>query len=405
MASQKIVVIGLTAAGVSRLPLALQTHIKTAQLLVGGQRHLSYFPGFPGETLAITNNIEAVAQRLQQALQRDERAVVLASGDPLCYGIGATLRRYLPTDSLEFIPAPSAFQLAFAALGEPWAEAALLSAHARPLVDVVNGVLTAPKAAILTDNQHTPAVIAQALLTAGLSPDCPAAICENLDHPDQRIVRTPLANVGDQEYAPLNVFVVWHLAEDQRVPLAIAPGLPDDAFSTKAGQITKREVRLLSLAELALGPGQVMWDVGAGSGAVGIEAARSQPTAKVFAVEKRAEMCEHLRENLMRFPTPNLQWAEAVAPEIFREWPDPHAIFIGGSGGHLPEIIVVAQDRLQSQGRLIINLATLENLHLVRDFLPQSRVVQVQINQGVPILQMLRLEALNPVFVVTWQKE
>jgi precorrin-6Y C5,15-methyltransferase (decarboxylating) len=181
--------------------------------------------------------------------------------------------------------------------------------------------------------------------------------------------------------------------------------LPDEAFSTSAGQITKREVRLLALAELALGPDEVLWDIGAGSGSVSIEAARAQPTAHIYAVEKRAEMCGHLAENLRRFPTPNLHWVEGLAPEAIHNWPDPHAVFVGGSGKRLAEIVDTARQRLHPGGRLVLNLATLENLHTVRTLLPQACLTQVQINRAVPILDMLRFEALNPVFMAVWRKE
>ncbi|MBE7552981.1 MAG: precorrin-6y C5,15-methyltransferase (decarboxylating) subunit CbiE [Anaerolineales bacterium] len=417
----RLLVVGLTAGGAESLPSTLRTRIAAADLLAGGQRHLGYFPDFAGEKLVIAAEIEPVVQRLQQALAAGEQAVVLASGDPLWYGIGATLRRYFPTDVVEIIPAPTAFQLAFAALAEPWSDAALLSAHARPLAAVVAGALAAPKAAILTDMQHRPAVVAQALLAGGLPPDTRCAICENLGSPEQRVVQTGLGRVGEETYAPLNVLVVWKSEGEQgsggageRLFLtsnfptfqpSIPPGLPDDAFSTSAGQITKREVRLLALAELALGPEEVLWDIGAGSGAVSIEAARFQPSAAVYAVEKRAEMGRHFQENLRRFPAANICWTEGVAPTATCDWPDPHAVFVGGSGKKLAEIIDTAQQRLHPHGRLVINLTTLENLHLAYTLLPQARVTQLQVSRGVPILDMLRFEALNPIFMVTWHKE
>ena len=189
------------------------------------------------------------------------------------------------------------------------------------------------------------------------------------------------------------------------LPDKASPGLPDEGFSTTAGQITKREIRLLSLAELALRPGEVMWDIGAGSGAVGIEAARVQPTVTVYAIEKRAELCRHIHENLRRFPAPNLHMIEGVAPADIDGWPDPDAVFIGGSGGQLEEIIRTVRQRLRSQGRLAINLATVENLVAVRRLLPEAQVSQIQISRGKPILDMLRFEALNPIFMVVWKKQ
>lgn len=409
-AKSKILIIGMSAGGAESLPVALLERITTADVLVGGRRQLGYFPDFAGEAIAITSSIEPAVQRLQQVLARGERAVVLASGDPLWYGIGASLRRVFPPEVLEIVPAPTAFQMAFAVLAEPWHDAALLSAHGRPLDDVITGVLHAPKAAILTDSQHTPAVIAQSLLGAGLPADTACAVCENLGGPEQRVIRTILGHAAGESFAALNVFVVWSNPDMQApVPAQLSParegtpGLPDDAYATAAGQITKREVRLLSLAELALGPGEVLWDIGAGSGAVGIEAARSQPSAQVFAVERRAGMCVHIRENLRRFPAPNLRLVEGHAPEACAGWPDPDAVFVGGSGGKLAEIIDLARQQLRPGGRLVINLATLENLHTLRAHLPTARVVQVQINRGVPIQDMLRFEALNPIFIVTWR--
>jgi precorrin-6B C5,15-methyltransferase / cobalt-precorrin-6B C5,C15-methyltransferase len=423
--SPPILVVGMSAGGAESLPTPLRQRIAAADLLVGGTRHLGYFPNGPHERLAITANIDAVVVRLRRALDLGEHAVVLASGDPLCYGIGATLRRFIPAEALEVVPAPTAFQLAFAALAEPWHDAALLSAHARPLDEVVRGVLATPKAAILTDSQHTPAAIARALLDAGLPPDTPCAICENLGGLEQRILRTNLMCAAETTYAELNVFVVWHepatkeTRADQKgssdyrhdthfsilhPQFSIPAGLPDDAFSTSAGQITKREVRLLSLAELALAPGEVLWDIGAGSGSVAIEAARAQPAARVLAVERRAAMAEHMRENLRRFPAPNLVLVEGSAPAACHGWSDPHAVFVGGSGGHLAAIVALAQQRLRPGGRLVINLATLDHLHETRQLLPDARVVQAQISRGVPIQGMLRLEALNPVFIVCWRK-
>jgi precorrin-6Y C5,15-methyltransferase (decarboxylating) len=402
-ARRPILVVGMTDAGAAGLPPALYERIVQATLLVGGQRHLAAFPAYTGERLVIGATVQPALERLKLAWERGESAVVLASGDPLWYGIGVSLRRTLPPDALDIIPAPTSAQLAFAALAEPWHDAALLSAHSRPLDTVIAHVLAAPKAAILTDQRNTPTRIAAALLEAGLPPTTRCAICEHLGGPAQRVVRTTLRDAADQTFAALNVFVVWNDYLARYTPMP--PGLPDEAFSTIAGQITKREVRLLSLAELAIRSGDVLWDIGAGSGSVGIEAARACPTARVYAIERRERFIAHMRENLQRFPAPNLRVIHGEAPEACADCPDPHAIFVGGSGGRLAEIVSVAQQRLKPHGRLVLNLVTLDHVHQATALLPDARVVQAQINRGAPIQSLLRLEALNPVFIIAWQKE
>ncbi|MEM7344479.1 MAG: precorrin-6y C5,15-methyltransferase (decarboxylating) subunit CbiE [Chloroflexota bacterium] len=433
--TQAIAIIGISAAGAHSLSIKQIKMIGEADILVGGERHLRYFPDFTGERLIIAANIAPVITRLQNAISRNEKTVVLASGDPLCFGIGSTLLRYFPREALHIFPAPTAFQLAFAALAEPWHDARFLSAHGRALADVVSETMTSSKVAILTDNEHTPAVIAQALIKAGLSIKTPCAVCENLGGTEQRIIRTQLGPTGQTNFASLNVLVVYPLQSDvqsenseaedptqsvieeeapqiSNIPVEMPPpaspirlpGLDDDEFSTENQQITKREIRLLCLAELALLPNEVMWDIGAGSGAVSIEAARAQPTAQVHAIEKRSEMIAHIQDNLGRFQTTNVDLKQGTAPQDLINWPDPNAVFIGGSGDQLAKIIQVAQERLRPSGRLVMTIATLDSLLIVRRVLPKAKVTQVQVSRGKPILDTLRLDALNPVFIVTWGK-
>jgi len=401
MSGQRITVIGLSAGGPADLSPRQTALVAAATVLVGGARQLSYFPEFAGETIAVTGPMDAVLERLRQAVAAGHTVVVLASGDPLFYGIGGLLRRHFAPELLRIEAAPTAFQLAFAALAEPWDEAALLSAHAHPLETIIPQILTARLAAVLTDKRNTPAAIARRLLAAGAAPTTPCAVCENLGGADERIVRTTLTETAQTEFAALNVLVVW---PQTAPPAPTPPGLPDEAFSTWNQQLTKREIRLLSLAELRLQPGEVLWDIGAGSGSVCLEAARSQPTAAVLAVEKRPELCAHIRANLAQFPAANLHLVEGLAPAACADWPNPHAVFVGGSSGQLEEIISLAQQRLRPGGRLVINLVVLENLATVRRWLPTATITQVQINRGVPIMDMLRFDPINPVFIVTWSK-
>ena len=416
MNDQRILIVGVSAGGALGLPQQTVNRITSAHLLVGGRRQLAYFPDFAGERLEISNNIDMVAHRLQQSFDDGQCAVVLSSGDPMWYGIGASLRRYFPPDVLEVVPAPTSCQLAFAALAETWHDAMLLNAHGRPLEDVIRALCRsdAPKTAILTDNVHTPAAIARALISTSGSPgamplDTLCAVCENLGSPEQHITRSTLAQVVEATYAPLNVFIIWRRSGLGDATGAVVHrdrtvGLPDEVYSTSGGLITKREVRLLILAELSVSPSEVLWDIGAGSGAVAIEAARSQPRATVYAIEQRSFMINHLRQNAHQF-APGLHLIEGTAPQVCADLPDPDAVFVGGSGGRLRDIITMAQQRLRTRGRLVLDLVTLENLQTARACLPEAEIIQVQINRAVPILGMLRFEARNPVFIMTWRKQ
>lgn len=396
-----VLVVGIHAGGVQMLPPTLRERIEAAQVLIGGKRHLASFPAFAGETIVIAADAGFAVARARQGWEAGERVAVLASGDPLWYGFAATLHKALPPEALEIHPAPASFQLAFAALAEPWHDAALLSAHGRPLAAMLPQALAASKAAILTDPVQTPAVVARALIAAGMNADASCAVCENLGADNQRVLRMTLAEAAQQEeFAALNVFVVWNPRPRRPRP----PGLPDEAFITLAGQITKREIRLLSLAELALGADEVLWDIGAGSGAIAIEAAISQPTARVYAVERRPEFCACIRQNLVRLDAPNVQVVEGSAPEACRDLPDPDAVFIGGSGGRLAELVGMAQERLRRGGRLVVNLVTLDSLETLRRLAPEAQIALAQIGRGKTIQSSLRLEALNPVFIFTWRK-
>jgi len=396
-----ITIIGLSARGAADLAPRQLERIAQADVLAGGRRHLAYFPEFTGEKWVIAGKLDALLARLQKEHAAGRRIVVLASGDPLFYGIGKRLTDAFPPEALQFEPAPTAIQLAFAALKESWEDAVILSAHTGEIAPLVPRILAAPKAAILTNRtRNTPDAIARALLDAGLSPNTLAAVCENLGGAEERIVRDDLAGIAAGRFAPLNVFILWPGSSPR--PARRAP-LPDDAFATHNHLITKREVRMLVLAELALEAGDTLWDIGAGSGAIGIEAARLHPGVQVYAVEKRAKLLPIIRENLRRFPAPGYHLTHGVAPEALASWPDPDAVFIGGSGGRMDAIIAEVKRRLRPGGRLVINLTTLESVPAVLALLPDARLLHIQISRGVPLQDKTRLQPLNPVFMLVWE--
>lgn len=399
--SQPIFVVGIPPTGAQGISADIHTRILQSDILVGGPRLLALFPDFAGNKLIINRDVDALVAHLRKAHETKRVITVLASGDPLLYGIGSTLRRFFNAEELEFSPTASSFQLAFSVLGMPWQHAVLLSAHGRSLDGIVRQMLRNPLTALLTDGHNTPQVIAQKLLDSGLR-DAVCHVCQDLGLPRQQVDSQHLRDMPHQlEYAPLNVFVLEH---DLHVRFSVA-GLSDEVFETSAGQLTKREVRMLSIAEMGVGPHQVVWDVGAGCGSVGIEAALHQPTSKVIAIEKRTQFCDYIHRNKSTFQVANLDVVNGEAPAALATLPDPHIVFIGGSGGQLESILSVVKDRLCAAGRIVLNLVILENVQLTQQLLPGARLNQVQVNRAVPIRDASRFEAVNPVYIVSWQKE
>lgn len=392
-----IAVVGITDLGAESLLPEARSLVAQAALLCGGERHLAFFPDHPPERFAIKANLEALVDRL-----REERrpAVVLASGDPDCFGVGPLLAERLGLQRVRILPNLSAVQLAFARLGLAWHDAALLSAHGRPLDSILPAALLAPKAAILTDERNSPSAIAQALLDAG-DEDAPAHVFEHLGGAAERHVAGRLSSLVGQKFAPLNVLIIRHCGPPRPWPL----GLPESAFSHRRGLITKSEVRAVTLARLRLHERAVLWDIGAGCGSVSIEAAALLRAGRVYAVERDPEQIQYLQENRRRLAAGNVCIVPGEAPKALAGLPEPDAVFVGGSGGRLEAILRVAAGRLRATGRLVANLATLEHLEQINQLARsegwETEVVQVSASRGATTAGLTRLEALNPVFVVT----
>jgi len=426
IAVSPIEIVGITDGGPRSLTAEALAIVERADLLCGGARQLAHFPGHPAERLVIRTGMAALAARLCAAADAGRRVVVLASGDPFLYGIGGTLRRFLAASRLRVYPNVGAAQLAWARIAEPWQDAGLVSVHGRALAPVIDAARRYLKLAILTDDEHTPATVARALLKAGVS-DRRAVVCERLGGAAERVVETRLAGLPTQQFDPLNVLLLLTdrgggtseatdevAAETDRRAATTGwiPGLPDEAFAQRfprEGLITKREVRVLSLAALAVHTRPaVIWDVGAGTGSVAIEAALLNPAATVYAIERDAESLEHIRENCARLAARNVAIVAGEAPGVCAGLPAPDAIFVGGSGGALAELIDLAVARLLPGGRLVLNLATLEGLQVAQATLrghgwPPS-ITQVSVARGTPVGALTRLHALNPVFIVAAMK-
>ena len=399
-----LAIVGIGDDGPAGLSAAARARVERAELLVGGRRHQAMFPEHSAERWTITSGVDALATRLSGEMER-RRTVVLASGDPCFFGIGPLLTKRLGPERVEIHPHVSAVALAFARLGLAWQDATVVSAHGRPLDRAVRHARGAQKLAVLTDDENTPAAVARALLAAGLR-DAPARVFEHLGGPDERAVAVTLSDIAELDCAPLNVLVIPHATW---AGLDQAFGRPVADFDHTASLITKPEVRAISLSRLRLAPDAVLWDVGAGSGSVAIEAAGLVPRGRVFAVERSVEQLERLRRNVAAHARQAVVVVvEGAAPAVLADLPGPDAVFVGGGGSDLVTILDASFGRLPPRGRVVVNLATLERL---TDCLSWAKrrgsspdVIQVAVSRGTDVAEATRFQAENPVFVVTVER-
>lgn len=393
---QIIRVIGIGDSGADSLLPQYRTWIEESELLVGGERHLSFFPAYKGERLAIKGGLANLVERIRET---GKRTVVLASGDPLFYGIGSYLAKKLP---VEIYPGLSSVQEAFARMQESWQDCTFLSVHGRSMRGLAQKIDGREKVCLLTDETNSPSAIATYLLSFGMT-EYRAFVAENLGGVDECTGWYTLEEMAEQEYAPLNVIVLKRTAPGPVWPL----GVPDEEFAQRKpdkGLITKKEVRVLSLAALGLRPDSTVWDIGTCTGSMAIEAARICRDGQVFAIEKNEADLENCRTNMKKFRT-DFVTVHGKAPQGIEEFANPDAVFIGGSGGEMKELLHICCTRLRPDGRIVLNAATIETLYeAMKTFEEEgfeTSVTLTQISRSKPILHMNRFEGLNPIYIIT----
>jgi precorrin-6Y C5,15-methyltransferase (decarboxylating) len=404
-----VTLIGIGDDGCAGLTARAVNAVAAAQVLVGGERHLQFFPQFKGERLVLKDKLSETLARVAE-LADEHNVAVLASGDPLFFGVGGLLVKKLGAEHVEILPQPSAMQWAFARLGMKWDDAAFLSLHGRPRTGLLTRLRRLHKVALFTDEENSPRWIAAHLREHGQS-GWRAWVCENLGGADERVRRFTVEELAEAtDIAPLNVLVLVREDGAWRPPPSIT-FLHEDDFAKrmpKKGLITKREARLLSLAMLQLRPASVVWDVGAGSGSVAIEAAMIASEGRVYAVEIDPEGVDICRENLRAHAVDNVEVVAGRAPEAFEALEDPDAVFIGGSKGSMAEIIDVALARLKPGGRLVANAITLDNVGEAYTSLrargKEPEVILLNVSRAEPLARYMRYEAQNPIHIFAVSK-
>lgn len=348
-------IIGIGEDGLEGLSTAARSLIDHAEILVGGDRHLDMLESDPRERIVWTSPI---TESIQQILnyQKKRSVCVLASGDPMWYGIGITLTKQIPLDQIIITPYPSTFSLICARLGWSMAEVETLSLCGRSPALLQSYIYPNAKLLVLSSDRTTPKIAAEILTKRGFG-DSKFIVLEHLGGKKERIIlgigrdTSLFENVSD-----LNAIAIECIPNSEAKIYSRTAGLPDHAYHHD-GQLTKREVRAITLSALAPNAGELLWDVGAGCGSIGIEWMRTHRNCRAIAIEK--SRTEYIADNANSLGTPNLEIIKGTAPDVLKNLPTPDAIFIGG-GITTDGMIETCWDSLRSQGRLVANVVTLE---------------------------------------------
>ncbi|MGZ8996805.1 MAG: precorrin-6y C5,15-methyltransferase (decarboxylating) subunit CbiE [Rhodospirillales bacterium] len=403
-------VIGIGEEGLGSLSAGAAALLETADLLVGGERHQAMVPATKAERLTWTDGIEPTLDTIAGWCGRS--VVVLASGDPMWFGIGATLARRFPPAEMRVLPIAGAFSLAAAAMGWALAEVETLSVHGRPLESLNLHLRPGARLLVLSRDGGTPGEVAALLRAGGCGPS-EITVLEHLGGPRERRIEGIAEHWDAPRAADLNTLaIVCRTGPDAGVvPRGL--GLADDLF-THDGQLTKREVRALTVSALAPLPGQVLWDVGAGAGSVAIEWLRLVPptvpvggeAARAIAIERDAGRCAAIAGNAAALGVPQLEVVHGSAPEALADLPAPDSVFVGG-GLTRPSVLEACWRALVSGGRLVANAVSLEGLSRLGAFrsenggdLTSLAVARAEAVGGFtgfrPLLEVVQYEGVKP---------
>lgn len=391
-----IKLIGIGADGRQSLLPIYEKWINESEVLIGGERLLSFFQDYTGEKIVIKNGLKALVSRLQK---ETKKTVILASGDPLFYGIGSYLASKV---RLEVYPNVSSIQLAFAAMGEKWQDAYITSVHGRSIKGLAQRIDGKEKIALLTDEKNSPDQIADYLLSFHMT-EYEAFVAENLGGENEKYAFYTLEDMKSTSFSPLNVVILRKV----KASPSWSFGIEDEEFvqrKPEKGLITKKEIRTLSLSALKLQSTSVVWDIGTCTGSVAIEASKIATEGAVYAIEKNEQDIENCYENMKKFRS-DITVVHGRAPEKLDEFPDPNAIFIGGTAGNMDAILDQCTSRLQQNGRIVLNAVTIENLYEAVNGFKQRGfhvdITLVQVSRSKPILSLTRFDALNPIYIIT----
>ncbi len=412
-ARPKLVIVGIGDDGLAGMTESARRTVSAADIILGPPPILSLLDSIPAPKQALEPDMSVALRQVREAMA-NSKPVLVTGGDPLFYGVARYLCDRLGKDNFEVVPHVSSMQLAFARIKESWDDAYLTSLAGRPIEAVIDRIRTAEKVGLFSSNDCSPGRLARELLARGID-YFRAYVCENLGSPDERVTQADLEDLAPLEFNPLNVLILIRKPDRpdraSRASRHRLFGNPDDAFAQslpKRGLITQAEVRAIALAQLDIRPTSVVWDIGAGSGSVAIEAAQLAFEGIVYAVEPEPADVALLQANAEAFGVPNVRSVVGRAPEVLAGLPEPAAVFVGGTGRQLDLVLSAAYGRLCQGGAMAVNVATIEGLaaayHTLKSLGGQVAVWNVTIARGIEQMDRLRFEAVPPTFLLAVRK-
>lgn len=390
-----VTVVGIGADGWTGLAPVGREAIESADVVMGSARQLKLVPHSAEQVAWPSPLSESLPGLLAQ--NRGRRVVVLASGDPTFHGIGTTLTRLLGPEAVRVIPSPSSVSLACARLGWAQDQVQVVSLVGHPLELLHPHVQPGRRIVVLSWGAHTPAEVAAALTARGYG-DSELTVLERLGSADERIRRTTASNFAENDVHSLNVVGITCRAIPDAPLLSTSPGLPDEAYESD-GQLTKREVRAVTLSRLAPTPGQLLWDVGGGAGSIAIEWSRHHPSCRAVAIEQDETRAKRLARNAAALGVV-VDVVIGKAPEGLGELETPQAIFVGG-GATRPGMVETCWQALAPGGRLVVNAVTLETEAVVAKWYAElgGDLVRLSVQKASPVGGMTGWRAAMPVTI------
>ena len=357
MVEKWLSVVGIGEDGLSGLSAIARVQLDRAQVVVGGARHLAMLPtDDTREQLVWQSPLQATIDEIIR--RRGESICVLASGDPMCHGIGVTLSRRIPMEEMTIIPAASAFSLICARLGWALADVETFSLTNRPVSSIALSLYPGARLLVLSADRHTPDLVAKMLTIRGFGCSL-MTVFERMGAGLERRIEGVAAAWNAPDLADLNAIAIAVAADRETLIFPRTSGLPDSAY-LHDGQLTKREIRAVTLSTLAPIPGELLWDVGAGCGSIAIEWMRSHRGCRAIAIERHPTRLQYIAENASNLGVSELQIVAGSAPDALANLPQPDAIFIGG-GVTAEAVLDNCWNALDKGGRLVVNAVTIES--------------------------------------------